>query len=100
MKNESVKKSLGKSRNVLEESAKWSSEKFASKKIAGRTPEANWSAITSQKTVIAAEAITFCIKPFTHYLPRSDLKISENLNHCRQEKNAAKNYIIENVWYR
>ena len=27
------------------------------------------------RTVIAAEAITFCIKPLTHWLPRSDLNI-------------------------
>ena len=29
------------------------------------------------QNVIAAEAITFCIKPLTHYLPRSDLNIGE-----------------------
>ena len=43
------------------------------KNIAGRIPEATRSTKTSQK----AEAITFCIKPFTHYLPGSDLKIGE-----------------------
>ena len=31
--------------------------------IAGRILDANRSVKTSQKTVIAAEAITFCIKP-------------------------------------
>ena len=30
-----------------------------------------------KKTVIAAEAITFCIKPLTQYFPRSDLKFGE-----------------------
>ena len=29
------------------------------------------------KTVIATEATTFCIKPLTHYLSRSALKIGE-----------------------
>ena len=33
---------------------------------------------TSQKTASATEAITFCIKPLTHYLPRYDLTIGEN----------------------
>ena len=52
----------------------------------------------TNKTVNAAEAITICIKPLTHYLPRSDLKFGY-LNHCHQEKqNAANFYIIENVW--
>ena len=41
--------------------------------IAGRIPEATRSTKTSRK----AEAITFCIKPLTHYLPGSDLKIGE-----------------------
>ena len=31
----------------------------------------------TKKTVIAAKAITFCIKPSTHYLSRSDIKIVE-----------------------
>ena len=31
----------------------------------------------ANKTVIAAEATTFCIKPLTHYLSRSALKIGE-----------------------
>ena len=43
------------------------------KNIAERIPEATRSTKTSQKT----EAITFCIKPLTHYLPGSDLKIGE-----------------------
>ena len=43
------------------------------KNIAGRIPEATRSTKTSQK----AEAITFCIKPLTHYLHGSDLKIGE-----------------------
>ena len=43
------------------------------KNIAGRIPEATRSTKTSQK----AEAITFCIKPLTHYLRGSDLKIGE-----------------------
>ena len=30
-----------------------------------------------KKTVISAEAITFCNTPLTRYLPRSDLKIGE-----------------------
>ena len=47
------------------------------KNIAGRIPEATRSVITSQKNVIATEAITFCIKPLTHYLSRSALKIGE-----------------------
>ena len=45
------------------------------KNIAGRIPEANRSVKLLQRTVIAAEAITFYIKPLTHYLPRSDLKV-------------------------
>ena len=52
----------------------------------------------TNKTINAAEAITICIKPLTHYLPRSDLKFGD-LNHCHQEKQNAENfYIIENVW--
>ena len=43
------------------------------KNIAGRIPEATRSTKTSQK----AEAITFCIKPLTHYLRGSDLKIGK-----------------------
>ena len=43
------------------------------KNIAGRIPEATQSPKTSQK----AEVITFCIKPLTHYLRGSDLKIGE-----------------------
>ena len=43
------------------------------KNIAGRIPEATRTTKTSQK----AEAITFCIKPLTHYLRGSDLKIGE-----------------------
>ena len=31
----------------------------------------------TNKTVIAAEATTFCIKPLTHYLSRSALKIGK-----------------------
>ena len=31
----------------------------------------------SNETVIAAEATTFCIKPLTHYISRSALKIGE-----------------------
>ena len=31
----------------------------------------------TNKTVIAAEATTFCIKPLTHYLSSSALKIGE-----------------------
>ena len=31
----------------------------------------------TNKTVIAAEATTFCIKPLTHYLTRSALKNGE-----------------------
>ena len=72
------------------------------KKIAGRTPEATQSVKNSNKTVIATEAIIFCIKLLTHYFSRSALKIqvcSKNLNHCHQEnQNATKFYIIENVW--
>ena len=41
--------------------------------LTGRIPEATRITKTSQK----AEAITFCIKPLTHYLPGSDLKIDE-----------------------
>ena len=48
-------------------------EQILKKNIAGRTPEATRSTKTSQK----AEANTFCIKPLTHYLPGSDLKIGE-----------------------
>ena len=44
------------------------------KNIAGRIPEVTRSTKTSQK----AEAITFFIKPLTHYLRWSDLKIGEN----------------------
>ena len=42
--------------------------------IAGRTPEATPGVKTSQKTVTAAEAITFCIKPLAHYLPEKLVK--------------------------
>ena len=48
-------------------------EQILKKNIAGRIPEATRSTKTSQK----AEAITFCIKPLTHYLHGSDLKIGE-----------------------
>ena len=47
------------------------------KNIARRNPEATRSIKTTKKTLIAAEAITFCTKPLTSYLPRSDLKIGE-----------------------
>ena len=43
----------------------------------GTFPQATRNVKTSQKTVIAAEAITFCIKPLNHYLCRSDLKNGE-----------------------
>ena len=43
----------------------------------------------TNKTAISAEATTFCVKPLTHYLSRTALKIGET-----------KFYIIENVWYR
>ena len=48
-------------------------EQILKKNIAGRIPEATRSTKTSQK----AEAITFCIKPLTHCLRGSDLKIGE-----------------------
>ena len=48
-------------------------EQILKKNIAGRIPEATRSTKTSQKT----EAITFCIKPKTHNLHGSDLKIGE-----------------------
>ena len=43
------------------------------KNIAGRIPEATRITKTLQK----AEAISFCIKPLTHYFTGSDLKIGE-----------------------
>ena len=48
------------------------------KKIAGKIPEAIPSVKNLQKTVIAAEALTVCVKPLINYLPRSDLKTGEN----------------------
>ena len=48
-------------------------EQILKKNIAGRIPEATRSTKSSQN----AEVITFCIKPLTHYLPGSDLKIGE-----------------------
>ena len=49
-------------------------EQILKKNIAGRIPVATRSVETSQtKTLIAGEAITFCIKPLTHYLRRSVL---------------------------
>ena len=42
-----------------------------------KSSEATRSVQTSQKTVIAAEALAFCIKLSIHNLPRSDLKIGE-----------------------
>ena len=68
------------------------------KNIAGRIPEATRKVQTSKKTVIAAEAITFCIKLSTHCLTRSDLKIGENQTTHQEKQNAAKFYIIENLW--
>ena len=51
----------------------------------------------TNKTVIAAETITFCIKPLTHYLPRSDLKIGGTQTTHQEKQNATKFYITENV---
>ena len=48
-------------------------EQILKKNIAGRIPKATRSTKTSPK----AEVITFCIKPLTHYLRGSDLKIGE-----------------------
>ena len=48
-------------------------EQILKKYIAGRIPEGTRSTTTSKK----AEAIAFCIKPLTHCLPGSDLKIGE-----------------------
>ena len=48
------------------------------KNIAERIPQATRSA---KKSVIAAEAITFCIKPFTQNVPSPDLKNNENYPH-------------------
>ena len=45
------------------------------KNIAERIPQATRSA---KKSVIAAEAITFCIKPFSQNVPSPDLKNNEN----------------------
>ena len=53
--------------------------------MAGRIPKATRSVKTSQKIATAAEANTFCIKPLTHYLPRSDLKIGEYLTTMRNK---------------
>ena len=50
-----------------------------------------------KKTVIAAEAITFCIKPLTHYFPRSDLKFGEIETGHQEKQNAGKFYIMESV---
>ena len=47
------------------------------KNITGRIPEATRSVKTLQKTVIAAQVITICIKPVTHYPSGTDLKIGE-----------------------
>ena len=63
------------------------------KNIAGRIPEPTRSTKTSQK----AEAVTFC-KPFTHYLPGSDLKIGEIKTTVTKRKKMQQNFIIENVW--
>ena len=72
MKNESVKKSHEKSKNVLEEKRKNYQAKDLHKKHSRQNSGSNSK---RKKTVIAAEASTFCIKPLTHYLPMSDLKI-------------------------
>ena len=52
------------------------------KNIAGRIPEATRSVTFTNKTVIEAAATRFCIKPLTHYLSMSALKIGDfkNLN--------------------
>ena len=49
------------------------------KNIAGRVPEAPRRDKASQETVIETEVIACFIKPLTHYLPKSDLKIGETL---------------------
>ena len=51
-----------------------------------------------KNTVIAAEAITFCVKPVTHHLTRSDLKIGEVLTTVTKRNKMQQNFFIENVW--
>ena len=46
------------------------------------------------KTVIAAKNITFCIKPLTHYLRRSDLKIGEIYTIVTKRKKLQQNFIF------
>ena len=77
--NESVKKSLEKSKNVLEEKRKIVKRKIFIKKKHSRKNSGSDSKRHNfaNKTVIAAEATSFCIKPLTHYLSRSALKIGE-----------------------
>ena len=53
------------------------SEKWGHARTAVEIPEATRSVKTSQKTVIAADAITFCIISLDRYLLRSVLKIGE-----------------------
>ena len=76
--NESVKKSLEKSKNVLEEKRKIVKRKNFIKKHSRKNSGSDSKRQNfANKTVIAAEATTFCIKPLTHYLYRSALKIGE-----------------------
>ena len=89
MMDESVKKSHEKSKNVLEEKRKNVKRKICIKNIARRIPEATRRVRTSQKNRKCSGAITICIKPLTHYLPRPDLKFGD-LNTCHQEKQNSK----------
>ena len=64
------------------------------KKTAEKIAEATRSIKTSQKTVIAAEAITFCIKPFPQYFPRSDLKFGEIETAVTKRNKMPQNFLL------
>ena len=49
----------------------------------------------ANKTVIAAEATTFCIKPLTHYLSRSALKNGETWTTVNKRNKMQQNFILK-----
>ena len=64
------------------------------KKQKHKTKKATRSTRTTQKHVIAAEAITFCIKPLTRYFPRSDLKFLGIETAVTQRNKMPQNFIL------
>ena len=94
MKNESVKKSLEKSKNVLQEKRKIVKRKICIKKHSRKNSGSDSKRPNfTNKTVIAAEATTFCIKTLTH-LSRSALQIGETKTTVTQKNKMQQNFVL------